>query len=148
MFAERLAGLEPGGATDLGAAIKRFNSFGLRRGLVAIVSDFFDPAGVEAVVDALKQLRHKLLLVQLVRRTDAEPDTTGDVRVIDCESREAEDVSITPALLDRYRRAYDHFQSTLTDFAKQRGAGLLHIDVNEEIVPQLATLFESGSYAA
>ena len=145
-FAERLATLEPGGVTDLGAALRRFNSFGLRRGLVAVVSDFFDPAGVGSVIAALKTVRHKLLLVQLVRSGDADPQANGDVRVIDCESGEAEDVTVTPALLARYREAYDHFQHTLIQFAKQRGAGFLRIDADEEIVPQLATLFESGSY--
>ena len=48
-------------------------------------------AASEAVIAALKQVRHKLLLVQLHRRSDAEPDVRGDVRLIDCESREAED---------------------------------------------------------
>ncbi len=146
-FADRLANVEPGSGTDIAAAIKRFNSFGLRRGLLAIVSDFFDPAGIDAVVDALKKVRHKLLLVQLVSRDDAEPAVNGDVRMIDCESREAEDISITPALLKRYHDAYDRFQSGLAEFAKKRGAGLLRIDVDEEIVPQLAEVFESGRYS-
>jgi len=147
LFAERLANVEPGASTDIAAAIKRFNSFGLRRGLLTIVSDFFDPAGIDAVAAALKQVRHKLLLVQLVRRSDAEPTASGDVRMIDCESREAEDISVTPALLKRYRDAYDQFQSSLAGFAKKRGAGLLRIDVDEEIVPQLASVFEAGRYA-
>ena len=145
-FAERLASVEPGASTDIAASVKRFNSFGLRRGLVAIVSDFFDPAGIDQVVGALKKLRHQLLLVQLVSRSDAEPTFSGDVRMIDCESREAEDISITPALLQRYREAYGRFQSGLADFAKKRGAGLLRIDVDEDIVPQLAEVFESGRY--
>ena len=50
-FAERLVTVEPGGTTDIGASVRRFNSFNLRRGLLALVSDFFDPAGVEAVID-------------------------------------------------------------------------------------------------
>lgn len=146
LFADRLARLEPGGETDIRAAIKRFNSFGLRRGLLVVVSDFFDPAGRNAVVEALQQVQHKLLLVQLVRRSDAEPALSGDVRVIDCESREAEDISVTPALLKRYRRVYERFQTTLAEFARKRNAGLLRIDVDEEIVPQLARIFEAGRY--
>jgi len=146
IFADQLAQLQPGGQTDIRVAVRRFNSFGLRRGLLVIVSDFFDPAGLEAVIAALKQVRHKLLLVQLCRRSDAEPEVRGDVRVIDCESREAEDISVTPALLKRYRRVYEQFQSTIAEFARKRYAGLLQIDVDEEIVPQLAQVFESGRY--
>jgi len=146
IFADRLAQLEPGNETDIRASVKRFNSFGLREGLLVIVSDFFDPAGTEAVLEALKQVRHKLLLVQLHRRSDAEPDLRGDVRLIDCESREAEDVSVTPALIKRYRQVYEQFQNTLTEFARKRGAGLLRIDTEDDIVPQLAQVFESGRY--
>jgi uncharacterized protein (DUF58 family) len=146
LFADRLAHLQPGGETDIRAAIKRFNSFGMRRGLLVVVSDFFDPAGSGAVIAALKQVRHKLLLVQLHRRSDAEPDVHGDMRVIDCETREAEDISVTPALIKRYRRFYEQFQTTLAEFARRRNAGFLRMDVDEEIVPQLAQVFEAGRY--
>ena len=88
----------------------------------------------------------QLLLVQLHRRSDAEPELSGDVRLIDCESREAEDVSVTPALIKRYREIYGKFQADLAGFAKSRNAGLLRIDVDEEIVPQLAEIFEGGRY--
>jgi hypothetical protein len=120
----------------------------LRRGLVVVVSDFFDPGGAAAVIAALKQVRHKLLLVQLYRRSDAEPDFSGDIRLIDCESRQAEDVSVTPALIKRYRRIYGQFQADIAEFARKRNAGLLRIDVDEEIVPQLAGVFEAGRYTA
>ena len=146
LFADQLARLEPGGKTDIRAAVKRFNSFGLRRGLLAIVSDFFDPAGVDAVIAALKQVRHKLLLVQLVRKSDAVPDVSGDVRVIDCETKEAEDISVTPHLIKNYSRVYERFQMKLAEFARQRHAGLLRVDVDEEIVPQLAQVFEAGRF--
>ncbi|MEM7386098.1 MAG: DUF58 domain-containing protein [Verrucomicrobiota bacterium] len=145
-FAERLAGLESGNGTDLPAALRRFSSFGLRRGLVVVISDFFDPAGAESVVQALKQLRHDLLLVQLTRKSDARPGEDGDIRVIDCENGEAQDISITSAVRERYEAAYGQFQSTLTEFARARGAGLLQIDCDEPVVPQLANLFESGAY--
>ena len=39
----------------------------LRRGLLVVISDFFDPAGLDAVRDALRGIRHRLLFVQLVR---------------------------------------------------------------------------------
>ena len=98
------------------------------------------------MISALKQVRHKLLLVQLYRRSDGEPDLQGDVRLIDCESREAEDVSVTPALIKRYREIYEEFQVSIAGFAKSRNAGLLRINVDEDIVPQLADVFEGGRF--
>ena len=119
-----------------------------RRGLAVIVSDFFDPRGIEAVTSALGSLRHRLLLVQLTRKADRDPDLTGDLRLVDCESGAAADVSISAATLERYRAAYDRFQDGLTRFARKRGAGLLRIDADLPVVPQLAAVFEGGRYVA
>ncbi len=118
----------------------------LRPGLLAIVSDFFDPAGIDVVLQALKSVRHRLLFVQLVRPGDREPVLEGDLRLRDCETGAVEDVSVTPSVVTSYRAAYDRFETALTDFARRRSAGLLRLDVERDVVPQLATLFESGPY--
>lgn len=136
---------EPGGTTDLSRALARFQALGLREGLVCVVSDFFDPAGIERVVEALHGVRSKLLLVQLVRRSDAEPALQGDLRLSDCESGAVTDVSITPAVLERYKAAHARFDGALADFARGRAAGLVKLDVDGDVVAQLARLFEAGT---
>ena len=99
------------------------------------------------VDSALKTLRHKLLLVQLVRSVDRDPNVRGDLRLLDCETGATEDVSATAAVMSHYREAYDRFQARIQEFARQRHAGLLRLDVDADVVPQLATLFETGSLA-
>ena len=146
-FAEHLSRLEPGGATDFRASFRRFGSLQLRRGLVVVVSDFFDPGGLDAVTSSLKTLRHDLLLVQLIRRSDVTPDLRGDVRLVDCESGVGQDISITAGVLESYRQAYQRFETALTGFARERRAGLVRLDVEQPVVPQLAELFEAGHYA-
>lgn len=150
-FADHLARLGPAGETDFQRSMERFAGLGLRRGLVVVISDFFDPAGVEAVAGSLGPLRHDLLLLQLVRASDARPDLVpelqGDVRLVDCESGVGRDVSLTPTLVRAYQAAYATFEQGLTDFAQKRGAGLLQLDVEQPVVPQLAHLFETGHYA-
>lgn len=146
-FADHLARLEPAGPTDFRRSMRRFSSLKLRRGLVAVISDFFDPAGIDAVTASLRPLRHDLLLVQLVRSSDANPDVRGDVRLLDCESGEGRDVSVTPGVLRAYRDAYANFEEGLTTFAQGRRAGLVRLDVEHPVVPQLAALFEAGHYA-
>ena len=146
-FAGSMAAFAPGGVTNLENSMRRFSALKLRRGMAVIISDFFDPAGAEAVVSALRTLRHKLLLVQLVRSVDREPNVQRDVRLRDCETGATEDVSATAAVMNHYREAYDRFQARIHEFARQRNAGLLRLDVEAEVVPQLATLFETGSLA-
>lgn len=139
-----LAELEPAGGTDLGASLKRFGGLGLRRGLVVVISDLFDPAGAEAVTRALSGLRHRVLVVQLVRARDRDPQLSGEARLVDCEGGGAADVSITPAVLARYRDAYDRFQKTIASFAGARGHGLVQVDADQPVIPQLTSLFPGG----
>jgi hypothetical protein len=116
----------------------------LRRGLAVVVSDFFDPGGLPAVLEALKRIPHHLLLVQLVRPSDSNPDLQGDLRLRDCETGESQDITVDAAVLKRYQNAYREFQNGLTSFAQKRNFGLLRLNAEQEVVPQLASLFENG----
>lgn len=147
-MAQRLCECEGGGPTDLARSLTTFDAFGLREGLVCVISDFFDPRGIDAVTAALARVRHRLLLVRLVRKSDREPDLRGDLRLVDCETRTSADVSITPALLERYHAAYDRFRQGLDTFALARGAGLVDVDVEQDLVPQLERLFVKGVMVA
>ncbi len=143
-IARRVAEVKPGGATDLPKALDRFAALGLREGLVCVISDFFDPQGIDAIVESLMRVRHRLLLVQLFRKSDAEPVAGGDVRMVDCESGAIVDVSVTPTVVERYRAAVARFQEKLVTFSRARGVGLLRLDVEVDVLHQLSVLFESG----
>lgn len=150
-LAERLVAQHEQGGTALADAAEEIGKRRLRPGLLVVVSDFFDPAGAAAVAEALTLCRHQLLLVQLTKAADAEPTRTaalrGDVRLLDCETGEALDIAITPAVLARYREAYQGFTEQLTTLATERGAGLLHVDADGDVLEQLAPLFAGGALA-
>lgn len=144
-LASAMAGVEVGGATDIERSLTRFGAMNLRRGLAVIVSDFFDPRGIAALRAGLKRVRHQVLFVQTVLPGDSRPDLEGDLRLVDCESGEAHDVSVTGDVLRRYHQAYASFEAELMEVAKKRGAGLVRLDASADVVPQLAHLFERGA---
>lgn len=146
LLAERLAALEPGGSTNIVEAMRDLQRWRLRRGLVVVISDFFDPAGTEAIAKALQGMRHRLLLVPLIKAADREPGISGDVRLVDCETGRAEDVSVTESVRQRYVESYDRFQDALAQCVRRQGGGMLRVDVEQDIAGQLAQLFERGSY--
>ncbi len=143
-FARHLSQLEERGQTELSTAVKRFSDMSLRRGLLVIISDFFEAGGVARVLDSLSGCRHDLLLIQLVRESDAKPAPVGDVRLRDCETNEVVNVSVTAEVLNRYREAYEDFSEELATFARERQAGLLRLDAEQDVLGQLGSLFESG----
>jgi hypothetical protein len=145
-FAQHLAQLAPPDAagTNLAASLGRIADMNLRRGLLVVISDFFDPGGLAVVRDAMRGIRHRLLFVQLLRQSDADPDIDGDVRLRDCETGDAAEVTITPHVRDRYREAYAAFSQELIDLAKYYHGGLLRLDVEQDLVQQLNSHFSSG----
>ncbi len=144
-IADALAAQTPGGSTDFVASLGKFARMGLRKGLLVVVSDFFDADGIEAVQQSLARQRHRLVLVQLVRKSDSAPELQGDLLLRDCESGKEHDVSVTADVLAAYRRAYEAHQQGLRELAVQRQAGLVQVDVDEPVVQQLSQLFETGA---
>ena len=147
-FARYLSLLEPRWNTDLAKSLDKLASLNLRPGLLVIISDFFDPAGLKRFATVTGRIRHKLLLIQITRPADANPGLQGELRLRDCETGEVTDIAMTPAVMRRYREAYERFCDELTSLARKRRAGLLRLDAEQDVVRQLATLFESGSLAA
>ena len=143
-FARRLAELTAGSTTNLPVALKKFSGMAVRRGLLVVVSDFFDENGIDEVIKSLSSCRHELLLVQLVRDSDSIPDQLGDVRLIDCESSKAIEMSVTPEIIEQYKKAYSTFSDKLSNFAASRGCVLLRLNSDKDVLSQLSPLFQTS----
>lgn len=141
---ERLAAIGPAGPTNLGVVLQRLNAMRLRRGVLAIVSDFFDPAGIDALVESLHTLRHKLLLVQLGRDSDAKPQLNGELSLVDCETGHDLRVTVTPKALEAYQRTYADFQDKLLEFANKRRAGYITLNADGDVLEQFMNMFAGG----
>jgi uncharacterized protein (DUF58 family) len=138
--------LGPSGPTNLERSVRRLAAMRMRTGLAAVISDFFDPRGVGSVTQALRSLRHRLLLVQVARASDASPPLDGELRVVDCESGHGVDVTVTAEGLERYRRAYREYCDELLRFAARRRAAHLMLDADKSVLAQLGGLFVGGAF--
>jgi uncharacterized protein (DUF58 family) len=143
-FAQHLSALPARSQTHLSDSIRHFCSLKLRSGLLVILSDFFDPAGIDAVLKSLETCRHRLLLIQLVRTSDADPALQGDLRLKDSETGEVVNASITGQVLQRYREAYMRFDRALAEFARRRQVIRLKLDAERDVLEQFVELFASG----
>jgi len=140
----RLEKLGPAGPTRLGQALRRFGAMRLRGGLAVVISDFFDPGGIEPVLEGLRSLQHRLVAVQVVRASDPMPQLQGECRLLDCESGQSVDVTVTPAAVEKYRRAYQAFNDRLLAFLAQRRAAHMQLDADRPVLEQLNKLFIDG----
>jgi uncharacterized protein (DUF58 family) len=139
-----LAALPASGGTGLVEALARFAQRRLRRGLCVVVSDFFDPRGLEPVLPVLQQIRHQLLFLRPVQPGEDRPDLRGELQLVDCESGETLPVGVDDGLLDRHQQAYRQFEATLDATATRLGAGIARLRTDLPTVPQLTSLFPHG----
>jgi hypothetical protein len=107
-------------------------------------SDFFEPLGVQTLLESLRQTSQRLLLVRVTQPWDANPDLAGDFELADCESGETAPVSTDAEALRRYREAYGSYFAAIDGHVAQRGATQHVIDASKETLPQLEPLFPGG----
>lgn len=130
---EFLRKLAPEGPTDLATAVARFIARQKRRGLVVLVSDLYDPNGVEHAISALRYARFELHVIRVLDETEADPALRGDVELIDSETGLARTVTITPSLLARYRAAFEAHRARIEGFCREKHVPLHTVTTREAL---------------
>ena len=125
--------IEPHGETDLGSAVARFIARQKRRGLVVLVSDLYDPKGVEQAISALRYARFELHVIRVVDEADPEPALRGDVELVDSETGATRSITITPALLARYRAALTAYRARIESFCREKHVPLHTVTTAEPL---------------
>jgi uncharacterized protein (DUF58 family) len=115
------------------------------RCLLVVISDFFDPAGVEAWAPVLKRTGHLPVLIKVTRRTDRQPALNGALEIEDCETSHRQRVVISSRTEAAYRDAYDRFDQALDQAASATGGRRLSIDADQPVLAQLGAMGPSGA---
>ena len=108
------------GPTSLRASVKEFIQRVKRRGLVFVLSDFFDPGGSEEPLGMLRHAQFQVQTLQILDPAELAPTETGDLRLLETETGAALEITATEALLRRYREQIDAHQHALESFCRQR----------------------------
>jgi uncharacterized protein (DUF58 family) len=107
------------GATDLGTAIKKKEFKG--SGISIVFSDFFTPGGIESAVKYLLYKKQEVVLVHILSPEELEPALEGQLRLLDSETGETKDISVTPALLKQYYIRLNGFVSGIREYCSRMG---------------------------
>jgi uncharacterized protein (DUF58 family) len=122
---------EPGGATRLLPTARTFTQRLKRRGLVFVLSDFFDPAGYEDALGLLRYNRFDTHVVQVLDPAELRPDVSGDLRLVECEGGSPMEVTASDAVLASYREAVDGFLAGLAGYCQR--SGIVHVRAMTEV---------------
>lgn len=104
------------GRTSVGDAMKTFVAQNKRRGIAILISDLYDPEGFEDGINQLRYAKFEPYVLQVFDPVEVRPELHGDVRILDHETGEAREVTITPRVLERYARAHAEYRKRIEDF--------------------------------
>jgi uncharacterized protein (DUF58 family) len=135
-----------GGHTDLGEAMKTFVAQHKRRGLAVLLTDLFDPAGLERGINVLRYAKFEPFVLHVVDPSEAKPDLRGDVRVYDCETGQEREVTVTAKVLERYGEAFEEYLDEARRFCTSRQVSYFRADVNIPFDELILRVFRRGGF--
>jgi uncharacterized protein (DUF58 family) len=138
--------LEFSGSTDLNAALSAAASSLRGAGLTVIISDLFSPGGYQQGIDTLLARRQDVLLVHVLAPDELHPpaDLVGEWRLLDSEPGEAIEATITPGVLQAYRRLLEAFTREAADFCRRRGMTYIQLRSDVDLQNVLVRTFRSA----
>lgn len=110
-----------GGGTDLFGAVKEFMGSFSSRGIVILISDFFDEQGCERGVEMLRSAGHDFVLLQVHSAEEQRPTASGELILEDVETGAQRTVECSPENTALYERRFLEFSARLRRLALRNG---------------------------
>lgn len=107
------------GETRMLSSFRAFAQRVKRRGLVFVVSDLFDAAGIDEALSLLRFNQFETSVIQVLDPAELEPEMIGDLRLIDAETEQPFEVTCDPSLLKRYRNELRNFLQATETFCRK-----------------------------
>ena len=120
-----LESAEPDGVSDLAAACKTYVVRASTRGILIILSDFFDKGSYEQGLRYLLSRDMDMYVVQILSPEEIDPTLAGDLRLIDVEDDDVAEVTVSRALINRYKQNLQAYCQGLREFCTRRGISYL-----------------------
>ncbi len=121
------------GGGDLAQSCRRFALTQRGKGVVVIVSDFFDKGDLGAALRYLSPSLYDVYAIQLLSPDELDPrvgKVIGDLKLVDCEDGAATEVSVTAGVLDQYTANLRGFCRGLRGQCLRRGVSYMMSDTS------------------
>ncbi|WP_418791929.1 DUF58 domain-containing protein [Phosphitispora sp. TUW77] len=128
-----LGQLRSGGATELNLALRSAGRFIRRPGIAVLISDLLSPAGYQEGLKYLQHLGQQVVVLHVMSAAEKNPELLGNYRLVDCENREFREVSITPMMLEAYRKQVESFEQGIKGFCGNREITYLSVSAEDKL---------------
>ena len=141
-----LSEIETGGETNGRQAFKMFCSGNRRRGLAVVISDFFEPSGFEYGLNMLRYYRHDVFVVQVAAHEDVDPQVRGQIQLVDSETRQSREMTVTPTLVDAYRKEMDRYSEEIRKHCLKYQLGYVRTVTDFPFEDLILQVFRQGRF--
>lgn len=142
-FLERCA---IGGRTELADCMKDFVAQNKRRGLAVVISDFYDPKGFEQGINTLRYNKFEPFVLQVYDPREAEPQLHGDLALVDCETGDTREVTVSRGLLEAYQRAHAAYCGELEAYCTKYAIPFFRTHTGIPFDQLVLKIFRSGGF--
>jgi uncharacterized protein (DUF58 family) len=122
-----LGNLQPRGQLDLNAALTGYRVNRRAGGLAILISDLLAPDGFEAGLESLLAAGVDVVVLQVLSPQELYPVEGGDVELVDSETGEIVEVSLTPRMIQVYRDRLDQWCADAESLCARRGVVYLRV---------------------
>jgi uncharacterized protein (DUF58 family) len=143
---EFLTDVQAEGATGLEDALKQFVAQNKRRGLAILISDLYDPKGFEQGINVLRYNKFEPFVLHVVDPADAHPDLNGDIQILDVETGEGREVTVTKGVLEKYAQAYEQYLKEIEVFCTLKQVPYFKADVSVPFDDTILQVFRRGGF--
>ncbi len=128
-----LTALSARGGTNLTRAIDSVVQRSARPGMLAVLSDFFDPGAVTSALGRAVSAGHDVALVQVVAPEEIQPVFDGDFELEDAETGALVEVTMDAAAIEAYALRFAGLCEELRGWAKKFGATYVRLRTDEPL---------------
>jgi uncharacterized protein (DUF58 family) len=135
---------QPKGTTDTKTSALNFVHQNKRRGLVFMISDFYDPKSYQEGLNYLRYNKHDVVAIHVYDPEEATPDLSGDLEIVDCETGETRPVTITSGMLEAYKKEHAKYLDEVKDFCKKNQMQYTRAPTNVPFDELILKIFREG----
>ena len=141
-----LSTITPENHTSLKDAFKTFVAQNKRRGVAVVLTDFYDPDGFEEGLNFLRYHKFDPIIIQIYDERELDPKISGELQLVDCESGEVRELTITPQLLKRYRQVWEEFCEEVEAYCSKRNILYFRVPIQVPFDELILRVFRAGGF--
>jgi uncharacterized protein (DUF58 family) len=119
---------KPAGQTDLSLSIHNYLVNTRRPGLAFVISDLFSSSSYHEGLAQLQGRGFEVMILHVLAPEEIDPSLAGDLRLLDIETGQPQDVSVDAEMRQLYRQRLETWRTAIQDDCKKRGARYLAIN--------------------